>query len=148
MGFDTQDLLKAAGVTENTLLPALSEGDGTISNIQTTSTTFTGSSSFVNIPFVPSDLQLGDTPGVLASFDVAPGNGETVDIRVQNLTDDETITELTGITGSLTSTTLGPEEFNPTTTSSRVVLRAQVRTNPGTNTTILSQGVLVVGSLL
>lgn len=67
---------------------------------------------------------------------VSPGTDETVDIRLQNTVDVETMGEITGITtaGSLT---IGPSNYTPTTRTGVIKLEAQIRNSNGANSSTL-----------
>lgn len=69
---------------------------------------------------------------VFALMDIDMGGGETVDIRLRNVADGETIAEQTGITTNA-AYTLGPVDYVPSTTSSEIEIRLQWREDPGVN---------------
>lgn len=79
-----------------------------------------------------NDFPAGVQGGVEFKFSVSPGPGETTDVRLFNLTDNETVLEKTDIT-TADDYVLGPVAYTPSTESSPVVLVAQIQTDPGTN---------------
>lgn len=97
----------------------------------TTSTSYQANNSQLDHRVVWDHHFPADTTAAVAFYTyVAPGADETVDVRLYNDVDNETIVEATGIT-STGPVSLGPTEYKPTTTGDRIILRAQWRTNPG-----------------
>ncbi|MDS0279993.1 hypothetical protein NDI85_19600 [Halomicroarcula sp. S1AR25-4] len=111
----------------------------------TTSTTYTSS---VN-QFEPQptwDL-LGPsnaTTSVYWAVYVGVGSGETVDIRLFNADDNETIVERTGITSSGWRA-IGPTDYRPQSDSRRIGIRAEIRTDPGSNSSTLTAPQMNIG---
>lgn len=73
---------------------------------------------------------------VAASFGAVVGTDETVDVRIQDVANGETVVEETGIE-STGSYYVGYLSHSPTDLQSTVRLRAQIRTNPGNNSSQL-----------
>lgn len=75
---------------------------------------------------------------------ILPGTDETVDVRVLNAADNETMLEQTGISAP-ENITIGPAPYTPTTTSNQINIVVQLRTNPGVNSSVLREPQLTTG---
>jgi len=143
MGFDTTELLRDAGYSEGDLVPTHMIGEGSATNFSTTSTSFASSANFYRLQLVYDDQYPTEvTTKYLGVVTVVPGSGESVDFRITNNTDSETVVEINNITSTAIKR-IEPTEFEPTTTSSPVRYKAELRTNPGTNSS--SMGAINAG---
>lgn len=80
---------------------------------------------------------------VYVTWDAAnAGSGETLDVRLYNDTDGETIVEKTGADGS---TSMGPVTYTPPTTASPIRIQLEVRSSPGTNSSTVFNPNVVFG---
>lgn len=93
------------------------------------------------------DETFGDnvTPMVKYTCFVNPGTDETVDTRLQNDTDDETVAEITGLTGGASPRSSGWVEYTPTTTSSPIDIKGDHKTSPGSDTSFVDAKTLHLG---
>jgi hypothetical protein len=145
MPFDRHDLLRQAGYEEGDVLWIAGSSEGNSPSINTTSTTYTGDVNF-GVQLVEWDTLVGDRQGVGMMYgDVRVGTDETVDIRLQNTVDGETVAEATGFTSDFPRKVAGPTNYTPTTTGAPVPLEAQVRTNPGNNSAVFSVVYTAIG---
>jgi len=72
---------------------------------------------------------------------------DTQDIRVQNVTDNETILEDTAVDAD-SELTLGPTLYEPTTTNDNVIIRVQTRSQEGSDTvTVFNPHLYIVPQL-
>jgi len=139
------ETLKDAGFEQGDYLPLYSYNQVAARSVSTTSTTYTYSADFfitapVWVDFFPSGL----TTQVKCSVRAVPGADETVDLRVRNTIDGETVAEKTGLTADNVYT-FGPTTYTPTTTGSRVEIFIQWRTSPGTNSLIVEEPMMTFG---
>jgi len=81
---------------------------------------------------------------VMGTCLIVPGADETVDVRIRNPDDGETVAEETGIT-SRQVVQLGPAEYTPTTTDAEIRLRHEIRTDPGANSSDIWTPLIVLG---
>lgn len=82
-----------------------------------------------------------------STITIDPGTGETVDVRLRNFEDGETILSKTGIT-SKTNAELGPANYTPSTTSSLILLAWEIQTSPGSNSSEIRQQWTSIGEQL
>lgn len=124
-------LLATAGYTQGDDLWLQSTGEGAAINVET-SGTWVGAVNFhQDILQWDALFPDGATTRVYAIVAGNPGSGETLDARLQNLTDSETIVQVTDIGGG--QTLLGPVTYTPTTTASPIQVVLEIQTSPGSN---------------
>jgi len=138
-------LLAEAGFVEGDFLPLYTFSPNANASVGTTSTTYNSDPTISRADVIWGDLfPSGVESQVLGIATLVPGAGETVDVRIQNHADGETIAEETGFTGT-TGVTLGPVSYTPTTTASRIDIYTEWRTSPGTNSSDLWTPQIVLG---
>lgn len=127
--------MEPAGIgSDGDFLALDTQGNISTQTINTSSTTYGGDEnshkhSIVWNNIVPS----GEQSAVWSYAETTEiPSTETVDIRLQNVTDNETIFEQTGIT-SVKEFTFGPKNYTPATMDSVIHLQWQIRTDPGDN---------------
>lgn len=140
-------LLEEAGFEQGDFLPLYSFNPPNNFSTSFTSTTYTGLASLFHVKVIWDDiLPPGVTSQVLGEIYVSGiGAGETVDLRIQNTVDGETVGEITGITSSYTVFTIGPVDYTPSTTASKIPLVWQWRESPGTNSTEIQIPFISIG---
>jgi len=138
MGFDTHDLLRQAGYSEGDYIWAVAHNRDSINSTTTTNTTYTSTAAYYT-----GRINWAETLGanrqtqVAGSVFTAPGTDETLDVRVRNLDDNETVLERTGITSS-GWIELAPTDYTPASTGSDRTFRWQIKTDPGTNSSSIT----------
>jgi len=136
--------LKDAGWEEGDFLPVMTFSEPTTGS--TTSTTYDYLTGVIDVRAIAWDTYLpsGGTTQVALSCRVAPGAGETLDIAVENYTDDENALEETGITSEDVNHLVGPVDYTPPTkTGVRLITKA--RTDPGSNSSEISEVSFIIG---
>ncbi|QIO25423.1 hypothetical protein [Haloarcula sp. JP-L23] len=114
-------------------------------SFSTTSTTYTSSvNQFEPQPTWDLLGPANATTSVYWAVYVGVGSGETVDIRLYNADDSETILDRTGITSSGWRA-IGPTNYRPTSDSRRIGIRAEIRTDPGSNSSTLTAPQMNIG---
>jgi len=126
-------LLARAGFEKGDFLPLYSFNPDNNLLVSFTSTTWAASHALSHYAVVWNRLLPEKaTTHVYASMPLMSiGAGETVDFRLRNTTDGETIGEITGITSTGIYTV--DADYEPTTTGSMIRLRWEWKETPGTN---------------
>ena len=154
---DESDVGELSGnVTGNTTLNRIIGGDagevipvGSVGVGEQRSVSFT-STSYARFPqqmqnaFYYSDLQVKNGTLVFGySFFANPGTDETVDTRIQNRQDGETVVEVLGAVYQWNWS--GWTAYEPPTTTAPVPYETQHRTSPGSNSSTITAPTLFVG---
>lgn len=112
----------------------------------TTSTTYAEASTIFDIRTVWGEIFESEwNTEIHYSVRMEPGTDETMATRLQNVTDGETVAEITGVTGGASDETVGPTSYTPTTTGSVIRIRLEHKTDTGTNTSRSRNAMMVVG---
>lgn len=102
-----------------------------------TATTYTSDNALNSVSVEWDDLFSTDVQtAVSAHTRVVVGTDETVDIRVFNVDDGETIGDNTGITAT-GMYTIGPVNYTPTTTDGKVFIRLEWKESNGVNSSTI-----------
>jgi len=131
-----EGLLARAGFEKGDFLPLYTWNPNATRSTGFTSTTYTTDFDLWNA-FVQWNkiLPAGVKSHILIQMRVAPGTDESVDVRLYNENDGETVGEVTGITSDRTATI--SEDYTPTTKDAWIEFRLLFRTNPGTNSSTI-----------
>jgi len=142
------ETLREAGFESGDLVNPYLFGPIAQAQLSTVSSSYTGSGEFIGVETTFNKLFPTDcTTAVTAFGQVSVGAGETVDIRIRDLTQGETAAELTGLTSNQ-SYKVPVTEYEPPDPDSRSALRLQIRTSPGSNSSNLDVGQLAIGVIL
>lgn len=128
-------ILSDAGFEQGDFLPLYNFNPNAARGATFTSTTYTYNDD-VSIAKVRWDklFPSGPTPQIFGQIGwVLPGTDESVSVRIQNITDGETVGEVTGITGSNQIVVIEPVTYTPPTTSAKCMFRWEWKTDPGAN---------------
>jgi len=140
-------LLKDAGFEHGDFLPLYTINPNAAWRVTSTSTTYTQTTDLGWLQCAWNDLIPWPdvNPLIYGLGRVMPGSGETVDVRIRNTTDGETVgSAVTGITAD-TMVKVGPVDYEPTTKDARIDIYWQYRTDPGTNALDLREPFIIVG---
>lgn len=138
-------ILSDAGFEEGDFLPLYSFGPPADWEITSTSTTYDAANTISLCWVIWDDMFPADVDvQIFGQARIDPGADETVDLRIRNGQDGETVAEITGIT-STQVVTMGPVSYTPTTTDSRIYFRWNYRTSPGSNALALDVPYTVFG---
>lgn len=133
---ESGDRLAQAGYSSGDLLVEPTNSNGSTGTLAISSAnTWTGDNRFHLDMLVWDDAFPGTSQGAAGLIvGVSRGSGETVDVRLRNATDSDTVFSQTGIT-STGDVQVGRSTYTPSTTGSVVRLRAEVRSD-GTNSSL------------
>lgn len=135
-----------AGYSSGDLLMPLQPGISTVRTVDFTTTSYgtTGrelfSARFNPADVFPSSAQLR----AHLAFGLTPGTDETVSVRVQDVTESETVIEITGITSFKTAISK-VSDYNPSTLDTPRSYRLEVKADNGNNSSTIRAPVVVFG---
>lgn len=145
MGFDQADLLRQSAYSPGDVVPLVTLNDHSGGGTDTTNTSFTGANirgaHILRLDRIaPSGAQL------VASMaaDLRPGTDETYDVRYRDLTNNDTIAEITDVT---TNQFVQSDwtAYTPSDPDNAGFITVQHRTDPGTNPSNISDNALLIG---
>jgi len=140
------ETLKEAGWEKGDFLPLYSFNPPAAWSDGFTSTTWTSYYKLTSWQFVWNDLNFPTdyTPKVMGQIHLATvGADETVDIRLQNIVDGETIFSETGLTSGQMVT--GYVTYEPTTKAARTEFKFEYKESPGVNSSTVNGPILALG---
>jgi len=138
-------ILSDAGFEEGDFLPLYTFNANGDWEVTSTSTTYDAANTISCCWIIWDEMfPEGADVQVFGQGYIQPGADETVDLRIYNGQDGETVDEITGIT-STQVVTMGPVSYTPTTTDSGIYIRWNWRTSPGTNALALDVPYTVFG---
>lgn len=112
----------------------------------TSSDTYSGAFGIIEVTY-PPNLGIPDnlTPAARLSLDVDP-NGDQVDVRIRDLTNDDTVVEKTGTTSDI-DITAGPTEYSPALTDEPLSILLQFR-NADNSTSVSARDALLEAGVI
>jgi hypothetical protein len=145
MPFDRIDLLQQAGFEAGDYAPlAYSSGVGTGTDTTTAGGYVVAANNGQGVIRWDTIAPSAGTMVVWFLARVVQLNGTTLDVRVRNTTDNETMVERTGI-ASTGPVEISPTAYTPTTTADAILFRTQLRSGDGASTVEINSGSPTIG---
>lgn len=140
------NLLENAGYSEGDFMGQASwHAPATRSTTNNTYTSVHTGSGEINVYVTWDDLFPASVTTQATFFGELRANGDQVDVRLQNKTDNETVVEQTGTTGDYIDFDLGPTDYRPTTTAGHTQYQVQIRNSDGATSVSLTNPTFVFG---